>query len=351
MNKRVNTKKRLILKTWVRVVLFITLSFLLALSLFVIYMGKNPSKDNIALYNYRTNSNINYKVYLYENNFYEEEYLGMNKQYTSALIDYVDIDFDYLFNGSQKSNMNYTYDITATIIGEYENSSSGKAEIWKKKYTLLEKQNKNLLDTTTFDIHQNVKIKYGTYNKIVNDFKQRFKLAIDAYLNVKVTIKYDSNIIDTKSKVTDIDTLEVNIPLNSSTIKITTDYNKSTNKELSKEDTIIEDETTIRTGIIMLVITSLMFLALAPKLFVSHKSYYLKRLNKIMKGYSEIIVEVTTPLDFDNLTILDIKTFDDMVDIEEEIKSPILYYEIAEDKESWFVIVTEKYMYRYILKK
>ena len=133
MSKQSSAKKRLILKTWVRVVLFITLSFLLALSIFVVYKGKNPSKDNIDSYNYRTNSNIDYKVYLFENNFYEEKYLGMNKQYTSALIDYVDIDFDYLFNGSGKANINYTYDITATIVGEYENTSNGKDEIWKKK--------------------------------------------------------------------------------------------------------------------------------------------------------------------------------------------------------------------------
>lgn len=351
MSKQGSAKKRLILKTWVRVVLFITLSFLLALSIFVVYKGKNPSKDNIDSYNYRTNSNIDYKVYLFENNFYEEKYLGMNKQYTSALIDYVDIDFDYLFNGSGKANINYTYDITATIVGEYENTSNGKDEIWKKKYTLLEKQNKNVLDTTSFDIHQNVKIKYGTYNNIVNDFKTRFKLAIDAYLNVKLTVKYDSNIINTKSNVKDTDVLEINIPLNSSTIKITPNYTKATSKKLSKDDTIIEDPVTIRTGYTMLTITIIMFVLLIPKLFTSHKSYYLKQLNKIMKNYSEIIVEVTTPLNFDNLITLDIKTFDDMIDIEEEIKSPILYYEIEENKESWFIIVTEKYMYRYILKK
>ena len=47
----------------------------------------------------------------------------------------------------------------------------------------------------------------------------------------------------------------------------------------------------------------------------------------------------------------DVKNFEDMVDIEEEIKSPILYYEVEEGSEALFTIVNDNYMYRYILKK
>ena len=40
-----------------------------------------------------------------------------------------------------------------------------------------------------------------------------------------------------------------------------------------------------------------------------------------------------------------------MVDIEEEIKSPIIYYEVERNNESWFIIVTDKYVYKYTLVK
>ena len=45
------------------------------------------------------------------------------------------------------------------------------------------------------------------------------------------------------------------------------------------------------------------------------------------------------------------KNFEDMVDIEEEIKSPILFYEIKKGSESIFTIVNGSYIYRYMLKK
>ena len=212
------------------------LAFLLLISFLLIYNGKHPSENSLPDYHYSTNSDIKYKVYLKENDFYEEDYLEENKQYPSELIKYIDVDFSYLFNGSKMTDFNYSYDVIATIIGEYENTSSGKSELWKKKYTLLEPQNKIVSNSTTFDIKQNIKINYDDYNKIVNNFKTKFRLAIDAYLNVKVKINYDGEIKHLNSNVSDIDVLELNIPLTSSTVSLTKNCQGDTTcpKELNK---------------------------------------------------------------------------------------------------------------------
>lgn len=321
-----NKKKKRILKPWARMILICILAFLLLISILLIYNGKNPSDDSMPSYNYKTNSDIKYKVYLNQNDFYEEEYLTEDKQYPAELINYIDIDFSYLFTGSKKSNYNYTYDVVATIIGEYENTSSGRSELWKKKYTLLEAQNKNIGNTTTFDINQNIKIKYNDYNKVVNEFKSKFRLAIDAYLNVKVKINYDNEIIDLNSNVSNIDTLEVNIPLTSSTITINRLCNgdaicpKELNKKLNKTALNYVNTKFVTTGYIILIVTIMLTILSIPSLLTTSNSYYSKRLNKLMKGFSEIIIEVESLPDFSGLEILDVKTFDDMVDIEEEIK-------------------------------
>ena len=70
-----------------------------------------------------------------------------------------------------------------------------------------------------------------------------------------------------------------------------------------------------------------------------------------MKTYSEIIVEVDSPHSFDGLEVIDVKNFDDMVDIEEEVKSPILHYEIQKGVQSMFTIIKDGYVYRYMLTK
>ena len=333
------------LKPWIRLVLFIIILLLFLTSIFMINKDKNQNLNKIK-YSYKTSSDIDYKVYLKQNDFYEEEYIEKDKQYTADLINYIDIDFSYLFNGSKKADFDYSYDVVATIIGEYQNTSSGDSELWKKKFPLVS-QKENLLDSSTFKINQNVRIDYSEYNNIVNDFISNFNLSIDAYLNVKLQINYKGNIKDIDSKVSNKDKLEVNIPLNKSTIKLDTKYNKEKNNNITDKK---EKENNSFVAYAMLGVSILLMIISFPSIFVSNKSFYEKELIRLMKNYGEIIVEVEEFPNLNYLEILNIKEFDDMVDIEEEIKSPILFKEVEKD-ESWFIIVTERYVYRYILKK
>ena len=341
--------KRLVLKKWVRVLMLFILLFFACLSAFFILTGLFTEEELKPIYSYNLKRNIDYKVYLHENSFFEEKYLEKGKQYTSQLIDYIDIDFDYIYNGSDLADLNYFYDIKATIIGEYENTSNGKQELWNKKYTLLDNKSKQLLNTTQFNIKENLKINYSDYNKVVNDFKTKFKLSIDAYLNIKLNIKYDGKIKDSDKKISGTDALEINIPLSKSTINIDTKYEENNNKKVMPEIEDLKEMEKVYIGIVILIIDILMFIILFNKIFVHKKSEYIKTLDKIMKDYSEIIIESSTNLNYDDLEILDIKTFEDMVDVEEELKSPIMMYEYIKNQESWFIVVNDNYAYRYIL--
>ena len=44
------------------------------------------------------------------------------------------------------------------------------------------------------------------------------------------------------------------------------------------------------------------------------------------------------------------KDFEDLVNIEEELRVPILFYELIHESESWFIITTSTQAYRYVLK-
>lgn len=342
-------KKKLVLKRWVRISIISLFSILFCIALYLILTGLFPKKDTKSYYSYNVKRNIDYKVYLKENDFFKDDYIEMDKQYTSELIDYIDIDLSYLFNGSAVTNMNYDYDITATIIGEYENSSSGKLELWTKEYKLLETQNKSIYDTTLFDINQNLKIKYDDYKKVVDEFNNQFNLSIDAYLNIKLNIKYNGLIQKNKKEVNNTDKLEMNIPLTKSIINIETKYDEETNKSLMPSEDELRNMDKVYIGVIILIIAVTLIIVLHDKVFVSKKTYYSKMLNKILKNYAQIIVEVSNPISYDGLEILEIKKFEDMIDAEEKAKSPMLLYETDKGKESHFVVVNDKYAYVFIL--
>ena len=328
----------------------IMLVFLACLSIFLVVTGLFSKSNQSPLYSYNVKRNIDYKVFLKENSFFEEEYLGKDKLYTTQIIDYIDIDFDYDFNISSKTNFNYTYDIDATIIGEYENTSSGRAELWKKKYILQNPKTENKGNTTEFNLDQNLKIDYSEYSKIVDDFKKNFRLAIDAYLNVKLNIKYEGIVDGVNKKIEDTEALEINIPLSKATIGIDTNYLTESDEYFMPEISDTYNTPRVYAGILTFVLELVLIWILYDKYFSVKKSQYYKDLNRILKEYSEIIIEPKTKFNAKNLEIIEIKSFEDIIDIEEEFKSPIMFYEYKENEESWFVVLNGKYAYRYKLK-
>ncbi|MBR3249564.1 MAG: hypothetical protein IKF83_02570, partial [Clostridia bacterium] len=49
--------------------------------------------------------------------------------------------------------------------------------------------------------------------------------------------------------------------------------------------------------------------------------------------------------------IVNIKNFNDMVDIEEELHTPIIYFELEENSKCVFLILAEKTAYRFLLRE
>lgn len=343
-------KEKYRLKLWVRMSIFTAFVFAMIFSSTCIYLGRHPKIKKVINYNYSIDEKLDYKVYLKENDFYEEEYLEEGKQYATELIDYIDINFNYNFNGSKVIDADYDYDITATIIGEYENTENGNAELWKKNYTLKNKEEKSVKDVTSFNINDNIKLDYEKYSKVVDNFKSKFRIPIDAYLDIKMNITYDTK-IDGNSLTKKNDKLEIKVPLSKTTIKIEKEITEHRSEKLNNNNSVEENKPLIKFGLVIWFISLAVFLLLSPQVFISSKTYYDKTLKKIMRDYAEIIVEVDLPPDPEGYEIIDIKNFDDMVDIEEEIKSPILYYEMEKDAESLFTIITDKYIYRFTLRK
>ena len=70
-----------------------------------------------------------------------------------------------------------------------------------------------------------------------------------------------------------------------------------------------------------------------------------------MKDYGDIIVETTSPVNFNDYQVIHVKNFNEMIDLEEELHVPILYFEPAVGQESWFMLIHDKVLYKYDLKQ
>ena len=54
--------------------------------------------------------------------------------------------------------------------------------------------------------------------------------------------------------------------------------------------------------------------------------------------------------DFSNNTLVELETFDEILDISEKLEKPILFIEMHKHQKSWFLVVNNNEIYKYVLK-
>ena len=348
MRKKIYKKK--VLKKWVRVTIFVILCMIILFSFYLIYYGfKLDKNENDYLFKYDITNKADYKIYIKENLIDEIEYIGMNQPCIASDIDYIDVRYNYNFNSSQDSEVSYRYDIIGTLIIEYEDSKYGKQILYSKDYTLVNQKEGNFKLTSSFSLSDFVKINYQEYISIVNKYKIEKNINVDARLDLKMNIKTIGQFENENYEYDDV--INLKIPLSEKVIMITPDYKETDEIIINTINENQIDIIPISIGMITLATTLILLIYLSKSvIFINTKSEYRKQIDRIFKEYSEILVEVSSSIEYEDFTFIDIKEFDDMIDLEEEFKSPILYYEKVKDYESWFVIIKDNFMYRYILK-
>lgn len=348
------------LKLWMKISIIAVITAIALLSGLLIYRGANISGEQTGeAYSYNISRNTDYKVYLVENSHYDTPYLSPKQnpeleQYASSLIDYIDVDFIYNYSQSTIKNFYTSYSVKAIITGQYENAkSTSSGELWKRNYTLLDDTDLTNENTSVYNIRQNIKINYNQYNAEVSQYRAATHLAIDAKLKVLMQVNsynvpFDSPDFD-RSKPASTDEIVLNIPLTTSATKIEKSYEDKTSDMVLPATETSTNGVMIVAGVIGLLVSSGIGFVLFRVFFKDERTNYEKKLDKLLKNYNDIIAEVDDGAKVTDKKFIDIKNFEDLVDIEEELKIPILYYEVKAGKEAWFIIKGDP-VYRYILK-
>jgi hypothetical protein len=99
--------------------------------------------------------------------------------------------------------------------------------------------------------------------------------------------------------------------------------------------------------IIIILVITLVFVNIRKKKL---NNMYEMTLKKILRNYSNIIIRINKPVEINDMRIIDVNEFVDILDIEEELKIPILLFENGKEEADFFIINTSV-IYRYIMKK
>lgn len=352
--KKQKDENKIILKQWVRVFLIIAVIAVIVASVLSIVKTVNPEvATKKKLYSYNYTANMNYKVYLKNNSFFTAPYLDMNRQYIASIIDHIEVEPKFDFQSTADLAYNYNYSIVATARGMGEDSEGKKVDVWSKEYPISTLEAKSGIGNS-FSISKVVNVDYNAYNQVLTDFRNQFGLSVDARVDLTMKVTVMAGLEAGDRTLNETYDLNLQIPLLVQTVRIKPDYintggntiygTVNPDKEINVPLVVISS--------LVLIVSIFIFVKLVKSLLaVTRKSEYILAVNKIMKEYADIIAETHNMPDLNKYDIVNIKSFNDMVDIEEELHSPIIYFEIEENEKCVFLILNDKTAYRFLLQE
>ena len=329
------------------VVLLLVLSILLAFSCI-----KSFAITKKEFINYREKSNIDYRVYLKDNSFYDEEYLGKNMAYVASLIDKISIDYNYYFDVDKLSNLDIKYKIKAKlIIASQQNSNV----FFVKEYDLSKQVMDEMINDNKYSIvKRDVVIDYGYYNDLANDFKSRYAINTDSKLEVSLEI-VENNREDNSYDFSNNSRVSLIIPLSQQEVNISLD-----DKEINSEKQIINNPRFVVKNIefsiisvILLIFTIIALVSLIKKILLisgNKSNKYDRYVNRLLRGYDRIIINLKTIPDLDEYKIIKVESFQELIDIRDNVSEPINYYVITPHQKCEFFVINKNNIYLYTVK-
>ena len=324
--------------------------FLGIILIFKSFKVEQGSQD--ILYSYNINKNVNYTVNLFENEFFEPQTLEMNKTYISSLVDKINMNFTYSLSGNKKAKTKYMYQVVAVTNVKYSSvNSEEKNTIWSKQYVLVEPK---IMETenSNFKIDENFDVDFAKYNSEVKNFKEQLRLPIEADLEIKLIVKSDINVQNVENTVVESSIMNLKMDLAQDVFTIEKQFEDTDTKNIFKttETNKKINKTLLIIGSTLIFVAILILLdSVRKSIKFSKRSDYAIALNRILKNYGDIVAEIVSPVEIDNLNIIEVKNFDQLLDIEEEVRMPILFYETIPDQQGEFIIICDNMAYRYVI--
>ena len=332
------------------VLLFLSIIFL-AGGVYNIFKGfRNFKWINFS---YQEDNSVHYKVYLKENDFFETPYLDENKTYITSLIDYLNIDFKYLINFSEEVSGKYEYVIKAVISADKKDSSA--SNYWTKEFIVKELSTMEINNKSSYLITENLNIDYNKYNDLLNEFKKATMVSTDAKLTIKMEVKNAVATEDTPLKLNR--TLSLSIPLSELTVEGRVNTESENGNNTITKQVRDNDPKFIFCRVVGIISTIVSFI-MAFSIYQLYRRMVLKdvyrhKLNKITSTYDGIIVNVKNMPDLKGLNVINVTSFEELIDAHSEVRMPINFFEKKNKKESCFCLIngSQAYVYHFNLKE
>ena len=326
--------------------------FVVAMAAYYFYLALEQYKNKPTppeAYSYSITQALSSNVKYLDSSFFTDGPSSENTAYVADLTDSIDARYTMRYAASKSSSLTANYDVTARVKANYAvgGDTDQSSNVWTKEYLIKEPTSKSL-DTAHINEVIDVSIPYAEYKKVANDF--RTALALPTTSEVVVTFTYRINGSVDGMPINDIKTSTLVAPLDQQLYRPALKTEKEFKKDVVATNDIAEvnRKILIQLAIWALAMTTglaMIGYGLRKKIF---KTPYQRELEKIYRYHDGVIVRTKHPVDISDDKIVPMRSFDDMLNLEEELKVPIVANEISSTTTE-FMIVNSGVVYRYTL--
>ena len=331
-----------------QIIIFISFLVFSIIGIICLVYGYNNKK--IISIKYKENNNIDYKVYLKDNKYFESKYIDKGKTYITSLIDHIHIDYHYETEYDKKVNGKYKYKVIAQIEANKANNEIGN--YWTKKYDVTNYREEKVKNIYVHNINQTVDIDYNKYNNLLETFKKEVGLSnsegvLKVYLEVNSTIENNELSAPINNK------LILKLPLSQLAIEASIESDVNNDVKTVSHTYKDRDPKYLIATLIGMLFTAIalidLWLLLRNRRVYKINNKYELTLNRILTTYDSIIVNIKEMPETDEYNVIKVESFEELIDAHSEIRMPINHYQT--DDKSIFLLLNDKTLWEYVLDK
>ena len=302
---------------------------------------------------YTESGNVDYKVNLKSNNFFDEDYVEKDRSYVASLVKDIEAELEYmLLMDASSVGFDYTYSVDAQLI--IANKSTGD-HIYEPTFEIVPETTRSIENTSSIKITEVITVDYNKYNTIASNFINAYDLK-GATSTLVVTMKVDvlGNCDEFEDSSANSYFMALNVPLTEENFSIYTTSSSANgeSKVLACVGAVCQNLFII-IGIVAAILAALLAVGLAVFVYITRNEdvNYTNKVRRLVSAYRSFIQQIDGQFNTAGYQIVPIKTFGEMLGIRDTIQSPILMFENRDQTMTEFVIPTNtKILYTFEIK-
>lgn len=336
-----------------RVLLWVPIVLAVGIVGFLLYDAINQQVQLRSEQSYEAtvDQSLTHTVRYLENNYFDtSQPPASSEAYVRELTDDIAANFTYLFQTDQQADLSYTYAVSSQVTASYTPKGTTDIKtVWSDSYPLI-RASSGRSDDGTVRIAEEVDIPFREYYERIERMNGGLALLLDAktVVTFSVTVSGTANGLP----VNEQRKMQMTVPLDQSVYAITTQYDRrDTVRSLAE---VGQEEAWWRTYRIalMTVATIVAVGSLAVLIPWRRQSFernpYRRELNRIYRYHDGLIIHTQKPFDMAGRDGLSVMSFDDLLNLSEELHVPIIASKLSATA-TRFIVIHDGTIYSYLV--